>query len=83
MLIKEITVEVHEKRNNPASYGHKDCSVRITVAINGSEREVDPYRIADIEEMREIARNQVNAELDQWIASLSTEMNAPEDLPFP
>ena len=70
--MSEISVTIHEKRNHPYEYGHYDCSVTITGDTYLGERD------ERIEELREIARRQVAAECDMWIAGIEEEKRIAE-----
>lgn len=68
MFVKEITVEVHEKRNHPHEFGHKDCSVSFSAMLEDEEDALDW-----VELLREKADQQVKAHLDTWIAEIQLE----------
>ncbi|MBU0493893.1 MAG: hypothetical protein KKA73_00700 [Chloroflexi bacterium] len=66
MNIPQVTVMIHEKRNHPHEYGHYDAEVRLVAYI-----EPDQSIIGAIEELRQLARDQVRAECDAWIERLA------------
>jgi hypothetical protein len=61
MEITEVSVEVGEVRNHPFEYGNRRASVRMTAALD----EVDNHEVSAAE-LRLMARQQVEAELDGW-----------------
>jgi hypothetical protein len=68
MQITDVTVEIHEKRNHPYEFGHGDAMVRITATLGCEEGVYDV-----IKRLRDLAREQVQAELDGWIAGIEEE----------
>ena len=75
MIVSTIVVEVHEKRNHPHEYGHRDCSIRI-------EATLEPGEDFDQETILLVAKAQkhVDYELDAWFAKVQLaylKANAP------
>lgn len=62
MRVTEVSVSVHEKRNHPTEYGHRDCSVQIVASVEHLES-------ADVvaRELLGKATAHVQRELDVWI----------------
>lgn len=65
MKITTVTVEIHEKRNHPHEYGHRDAQVAYTADLDEGE-EAD----AAVVQLQLQARQRVEAELDRWIAEV-------------
>jgi hypothetical protein len=65
MKIHRVTVEVHEKRNHPYEYCHKDCSVILEAEVEDGE-DVDSV----IARLTRKAEKQVNTTLDAWVAKV-------------
>ena len=61
MVITEITVSVHEKRNHPFEYGHYDSSVTLTATISPNER-----RSTAIRDLQDRAAFYVKQQCDEW-----------------
>jgi hypothetical protein len=61
MDIKRVSVEVGEVRNHPFEYGNCRASVQMTAALD----ETDNHEVSATE-LRLMARQQVEAELDGW-----------------
>lgn len=75
MDIKEVSVEVGETRNHPFEYGNRRASVRMTAGLDeGDNHEVSAA------ELRLMARQQVEAELDGWEKDLLQERHVEEVL---
>lgn len=67
MIVTQITVTCHEKRNHPYEYGHKDSSVTLTATI-------DHERLnSEIAELQWIANKWVNEELNSWVEDIRNE----------
>lgn len=64
MIIKEVTVTCHEKRNHPYEYGHRDSGVTLVAEINS---DLPNSEIVDLQAM---ARKWVDRELDGWIEEI-------------
>jgi len=65
MIVSTIVVEVHEKRNHPHEYGHRDCSIRIEAGLDEGE---DAESV--ITRLRGKAQKHVDLELDAWVAKV-------------
>lgn len=65
MYITQVTITVHEKRNHPYEYGHRDAEVQVTAQLT-------PYESFDVtvETLRINARLHVENELDAWIKGI-------------
>lgn len=65
MIVKTVTVEVHEKKNHPYEYGHYDASVRL-------EADLDPNENADdlIDRLQRQAAFKVQAQCALWIIEI-------------
>lgn len=69
MIIREVTVVAHEKRNHPYEYGHRDAEVRLTATIEDGDNLEDV-----LVSLRTRARLHVNQELLWWIRGIETEI---------
>lgn len=67
MKIQTVTVECHEKRAHPSEMGHYDSSVSYTAEVDEGEI---PEKV--VERIQFVARQQVAAECDRWIAEIKT-----------
>lgn len=65
MKIQSVTVEIHEKRNNPNAYGHYDSRVAYTADLDDGEEAK-----AVVEQLQFVARQQVAIECDRWEAEV-------------
>ena len=74
MNISQVTVSVHEKRNNPYEYGHYDAEVRMTADLQPGDGADDV-----IGRLIGQARSNVKAECDRWIAD-TEEVRRIDDL---
>lgn len=65
MLVTEVSVVIHEKRNHPYEYGHRDAEVRLAAQLT-------PYESIDavIDELHVKARSHVEKELDSWLKEI-------------
>lgn len=65
MFITEVAVVVHEKRNHPYEYGHRDAEVSLRAQLA-------PHEPLDavIDELHVRARRHVELELDSWIKQI-------------
>ena len=61
MKITQVTVTIHEKRNNPFAYGHYDATVSLTADLVPN----DIYETA-IQTLQTTARQYVLEECDRW-----------------
>lgn len=68
MKIQTVTVEIHEKRNNPNAYGHYDSRVAYTAEVQDGEEAKDV-----VEQLQFIARQQVAIECNRWEAEVKRE----------
>lgn len=65
MIVREVTVSIHEKRNHPYEYGHYDASVSYTAEI------AEDDDVGDVTARLIIrAESHVKAECDEWIAGV-------------
>ncbi len=69
MIIREVTVVAHEKRNHPYEYGHRDAEVRLTATIEDGDNLEDV-----LVSLRTRARLHVNQELLWWIRKIEAEV---------
>ena len=69
MIITDVTVVAHEKRNHPHEYGHRDAEVRLTAKIEDGD-DVEDVLTA----LRIRARLHVNQELLWWIMEINAEV---------
>lgn len=68
MKVQTVTVEIHEKRNSPNSYGNYDSRVAYTATLDESE-DADTV----INELKNKARQHVVTECDNWVAGIELE----------
>jgi len=71
MQVTQVTVNVHEKRNNPYEYGHYDCSVTLTAGVGPAESHEEVAA-----KLRLDARRHVLEECAQWISDLEAAREA-------
>lgn len=65
MNVKQIVVEIHEKRAHPSEMGHYDAKVEYTVEISEAESPDETVKF-----LQSQARQQVAIECDKWIAEI-------------
>lgn len=73
MRVTEVSVSVHEKRNHPTEYGHRDCSVQIVASVEHLEA-------ADVvaRELLGKATAHVQRELGEWITVIEQDYRLAE-----
>jgi len=71
MIITEVTVSVHEKRNHPHEYGHYDAEVRLTAQLSPDDH--DDVVTSDL--LAKAAAH-VKAECDRFIEQVEQERRA-------
>lgn len=75
--IREIVVEVHQKKDHPHEYGHYDALVRLSVDVLPG---ADP--VVEIGKLLDLAQEQVQGEIGQWLESIQ-ETQGAEIAPVP
>lgn len=68
MMIKEVTVAIHEKRSHPYEHGHYDAEISFTAEFYDGDA-VESL----VEDLKVRAARSVRLECDRWVAEIRLE----------